>query len=394
MKKIIFIICCIFIILSCKQNVVEEVDLTNEEIAQKYIESRIVFDNVENGRNVLDLETVPNFLFNLNLVDDDENPILLNDLPPEQQNLFYEGWKKVMSDYVTEQIEEDDDVKDALILEAEIYDKMLSSQRNSLDEPVDAQKFYEKYFKIREKEISKNLKRNGELARSSSDGTITNSPLVASSAKILQKEYKKGRVFINSTGTFSSLYIGHAAIMSEDAWNKDWEKDGLSQATFSAWPDKNVSWPDKKNGAQKEPIGYWAGNCSGSATKVGIYEMRRVDWKWSALTLLTGIPITVKKEPTKVEIDAAVNYAKTKSDLNENYGKYPYNMGNSIVTTLAGIPAGSKWWDSTCYCSQLVWRSWCEANMSYDFSGAAPVIAPIDFTVTTYTKKITDYSNK
>ncbi len=73
---------------------------------------------------------------------------------------------------------------------------------------------------------------------------------------------------------------------------------------------------------------------------------------------------------------------------------YPYNVVNTIVQVASGNPIQSKWHDSTCYCSQFVWRSWCAANIGFDFSGANPWILPVDFQLTSQTKKIASYKNK
>ena len=73
---------------------------------------------------------------------------------------------------------------------------------------------------------------------------------------------------------------------------------------------------------------------------------------------------------------------------------YPYNVVNTIVQVASGNPIQSKWQDSTCYCSQFVWRSWCAANIGFDFSGANPWILPVDFQLTSQTKKIASYKNK
>ncbi|MCR4579740.1 MAG: hypothetical protein K5681_05265 [Treponema sp.] len=178
-------------------------------------------------------------------------------------------------------------------------------------------------------------------------------------------------------------------------WNSDWEKNSLQTATVSAWAleKNNVKWKNKIDGAQFEPIGYWGTNNKKGARSVKIYEMQHTKWKISWASIFTLTPVPVHETPSTEHIKKAIGYATKIASENEKNHNHPYNLLTSVVEGVSGIPLQSKWWDNTCYCSQLVWRSWCNAEMTYDFSGLTPLVLPTDIAAATNTKKIASYNN-
>lgn len=122
--------------------------------------------------------------------------------------------------------------------------------------------------------------------------------------------------------------------------------------------------------------------------------MNRISWEVGILTFLLGFPIAVHRDASTDEANRAVAFALGRLNENMASGKYPYNLGGLIGEILSATPIQSKWHDYTCYCSQFVWRSWCAANIGFDFSGANPWILPVDFQLTSQTKKVGSYKNK
>ena len=112
------------------------------------------------------------------------------------------------------------------------------------------------------------------------------------------------------------------------------------------------------------------------------------------IVIFVGVIIGISIKNTKQTIQNVEISNKKEQLENMASGKYPYNLGGLIGEILSATPIQSKWHDSTCYCSQFVWRSWCAANIGFDFSGANPWILPVDFQLTSQTKKIASYKNK
>lgn len=390
---LLFSFSCLFFSCSNQLKEIKQPLKNNTDLATEYIDLKILEDKIISNRSItnqFDLYDYPSFMEELIISDNDNNIIKFSELSDEEKVLFFEGWKKVNIDYIEQTITNDKNLKDMLETEIEIINCTLSQERSTKNKHIDKSDYILRNFQIRQSFFTKKNRSTDNA------GEIKKGRLVPSSYNILKNDYQKGRVFIctDNTSSASSLYAGHAAIMVEEKWKDSWNSDSYGKATVSAWPYKNVNWEGKINGAQYEPIGYWAGNYSGSATNVEVYQMQRTNWKWGLASLLTGLPLLVKSDAPEDEAEAATHYAKSLANENIAYGNHPYNIGTDIAVTISGLPLGSKWWDSTCYCSQLVWRSWCSANLAYDFSGTSQIILPISFALTTNTRQITTYSNK
>ena len=407
MKKTIILVFGILMLISCQNQVIlENQNNDAESLATQYFNMQLGWENLSCKRSVYSTEQYPEFLNKVEMHDENGNKVVFSELTEEQKKIFFDTWKQYNIEHMTKVIEENENVKKIVEIENEIFYDIANQHGRNIESEKDVNKFYEKYQKAREKYYKDMISTESKNQRSSSSsGTIQNvipenSSLVSTSYAILKNNYKKGRVLIcsdaSSGSASSSAFVGHAALMYRDTLLYDAEVNSSTQYTISAWPNdgKTTTWTGKIDGVQYEPLGYWAGNYSGAANNVEIYEMNRISWEVGILTFLLGFPIAVHRDASPDEANRAVEFALERVEVNKTRGLYPYNVVNTIVQVASGNPVQSKWNDSTCYCSQFVWRSWCAANIGFDFSGANPWVLPVDFQLTSQTKKIASYKNK
>lgn len=407
MKKIIILVFGILMLISCQNQVIlENQNIDAESLATQYFNMQLGWENLSCKRSVYSTEQYPEFLNKVEMHNENGNKVSFSDLTEEQKKIFFNTWKQYNIEHMTKVIEENENVKKIVEIENEIFYDTANQHGRNIESEKDVNKFYEKYQKAREKYYKKIISAEVKKQRSSSSsGTTQNKipdkgALVSTSYNILKNTYKKGRVLIcsdsSSDSGSSSAFMGHAALMHRDTLLSDEEVNSSTQYTISAWTNdgKKTTWSDKINGIQYEPLGYWAGNYTGAANNVEIYEMNRISWEVGILTFLLGFPIAVHRDASPDEANRAVAFALGRLNENMASGKYPYNLGGLIGEILSATPIQSKWHDYTCYCSQFVWRSWCAANIGFDFSGANPWILPVDFQLTSQTKKVGSYKNK
>lgn len=407
MKKTIILVFGILMLISCQNQVIlENQNNDAESLATQYFNMQLGWENLSCKRSVYSTEQYPEFLNKVEMHDENGNKVVFSELTEEQKKIFFDTWKQYNIEHMTKVIEENENVKKIVEIENEIFYDIASQHGRNIESEKDVNKFYEKYQKAREKYYKDMISTEFKNQRSSSSsGTIQNvipddKVLSSASCDIFRNNYGKGRVLIcsdsSSESGSSSAFLGHAALMHKNEIKEDEILYSSSQYSVSAWPNdgKTTTWSGKINGVQYEPLGYWAGNYSGAANNVDIYEMNRISWEVGILTFLLGFPIAVHRDASPDEANRAVEFALERVEVNKTRRLYPYNVVNTIVQVASGNPIQSKWHDSTCYCSQFVWRSWCAANIGFDFSGANPWILPVDFQLTSQTKKIASYKNK
>lgn len=162
---------------------------------------------------------------------------------------------------------DDESFKEMIALENEAFNMALDEASRSIIKKSSI-KIFESYIS----NLDKLEKKYEYFSRSSSSEykDVSKCTLVDTSVEIFERNYKKGRVLINTckkkeTG---SGYFGHASMMSEESFNEIWKQDVNSKATISSFPDNGnkklgssgTVWEGMKDGVQKEPIGYWCGN--------------------------------------------------------------------------------------------------------------------------------------
>ena len=116
-------------------------------------------------------------------------------------------------------------------------------------------------------------------------------------------------------------FSGHVGITKEKEWNNEWESNGLSKISYSAWGDSKPNWKGKINGVQEEPLGFWAGKSGSSARIVQVHQMCYpkivVKFKW----IFPYITIDYCPAPSS-DAQKAVAYAESQC------GK-PYDIGEA-----------------------------------------------------------------
>ena len=403
------------LLFSCS-NVLEEnpnTKLSPRELAEKYFRYERFWDNLFAGRELNSEDSYPDYFKNIEIVDENEQKIDFDSLSKENKKAAFELWKETEVSIAAERITEDENLYNILVLELSAMNETekIAERKAISNSESDIKWLLNKYLKIRSGEYKKFEKENAKSERSSSSGSSSgsssssqgyipsNEKLVENSVNLLKSAYAPGRIFVCTDSFMSSSssnvsgtvpYAGHAAIMSENEWSPKWANQSDAKATVSAWPNdgKTTTWKGKIEGAQYEPIGYWAGNFNGAARSVNVLQMQRLQIRWNWIFFYFSM-----EDAPYNESQVAVNYAKNIANENESNGNHPYNIGWSIASQVAAIPTFSKWWPSTCYCSQLVWRSWVNANIMYDYLAPLDLILPMNLALSPGVRHVIGYSN-
>ena len=412
-----------FLLFSCS-NVIEENPngkLTPRELAEEYVRYERFWDNLFAGRELNSDDGYPDYFKNIEIVDENEQKIDFDSLSEENKKAAFDLWKETEVSTAAERLAEDENLYNILVLEVSIMNEteQIAERKAISNSEEDIKWLLNKYLKVRRSEYKKIEKENAKKDRSSSSGSSngsssssssgssagsigyipSNEKLVENSVNILKNAYAPGRIFVCTDSFMSSSssdvigsvpYAGHAALMSEQTWDPKWAYQSDAKATVSAWPNdgKTTTWDGKIEGAQYEPIGYWAGNFNGAARSVNVLQMQRLQIRWNWIFFYFSMD-----DAPYNESQAAVNYAKSIANENESNGNHPYNIGWSIASQVAAIPTFSKWWPSTCYCSQFVWRSWVSANIMYDYLAPLDLILPMNLALSPGVRHVVGYSN-
>ena len=414
-----------FLLFSCS-NVIEENPngkLTPRELAEEYVRYERFWDNLFAGRELNSDDGYPNYFKNIEIVDENEQKIDFDSLSEENKKAAFDLWKETEVSTAAERLAEDENLYNILALEVSIMNEteQIAERKAISNSEADIKWLLNKYLKVRRSEYKKFEKENAKKDRSSSSGSSngssssgssgssaggagmieipSNGKYVESSKNLLKSIYSPGRILIcsdcsssSSSGDSSGVLplFGHAALMCENEWNPNWDSNFYAKATVFAWAleKNNIIWKGKINGAQYEPLGYWAGNYPGCAQNVKVLQMQRLQIRWNWIFFYF-----VMDDAPYNESQAAVSYAKHIADENITCGNHPYKIEWSIASQMTAIPTFSKWWSSTCYCSKLVWRSWVSANIMYDYLAPLDLILPMNLVLSPGVRQVAAYSN-
>jgi len=327
--KCVFIVMAVFMALSCKNNVNVLQNQKNESslsTSEAYLTKLIALDSMC-SEMVVDDEEYPSILRCFELEDDEGNTFKFADLTDEEKKEFYEGWKEAYVKQLEEKYSKDPDLEKIVNLENQVFFETLNSNKGNR---AAIKHSVEDFYKIYEKNLTKRIHQEEKISNRSLKPftaeekelyTITSDCLVKESVEKFKASYKKGNFLVckDSSSAVSSSYLGHASLMHADSWNKKWESDGRIFATITSSPkDRSAQWAGKIHGVQYEPIGYWAGNCEGSANKVSIFKVRESSFVSDLIGSAIKKKIDIKpKDVTEKERAKAVSVAK--SQLGKEY---------------------------------------------------------------------------
>lgn len=373
MKKIRYFIGLTILLVGCKANLqfsdYKKTEKTASDLALNYFENLNKKSNIANER-AISQECYPDEIYDIVLYDENGNRIYFEDLPEDKKSEFYLQWKKEGIKELEEKILSNESFKDMIEIENEAFNQTSSMVERSAYN-FSSQEFYECYSKNLEKILKQNTTFSRGSSSSSSSTDVTSGNLVESSLEVFKRNYKQGRILINTCSQSETGfgYIGHASMMIDTEYNKEWNDDISSRVTVTSFPSgKGTVWNGMINGVQEEPIGYWCGNKG--AQNVSILDVRKKWWSW------------FKKyyaDATDDEHKTAVNFAISQK------GK-PYISDPSFV--LFGM-----WRTDSYYCSSLVFRSWHEVSSDYNLNTNILWVAPSDLYASDRTKLIESYKN-
>ncbi len=126
MKKFIYLIVISLSIfcISCNQlnNELSDDDekkVSVEEMTKKYVQNKNVWTNFETGRNATSVEETvyPDFLFHLELYDENGKPIKFEDFSEEQKQQFYLAWQQEEINHCIEVLEDNEELQQEVLLD-------------------------------------------------------------------------------------------------------------------------------------------------------------------------------------------------------------------------------------------------------------------------------------
>lgn len=379
MKKIIFSVVFLCVFIGCRNNIsINNYEQSEPEtVAEAYISKIISVDSMFSRSVKTDL--YPDFLYEMEIEDEEGNKIEFSEFSEAEKNIFFEDWKKDYTEELTKKFVEDTDLAEMVEIENQAFKETVESI--SGNRAIKSQNL-EDFFSIYEKKLSKiankvEKNRSSSSSNSNSSNEITSDCLVKSSVERFKANYEKGNFLVckDSSSGSSSSYIGHSSMMNSDKWGEKWDTDGLGMATITSSPkNKSAQWPEKIDGVQYEPIGYWAGNAKGSANRVSIYKPQGI--------------IKIKFSFFKYKkIRVPIN-SKEREKAVQNATKH---LGKEYTYTYI-----AKWRMDKFYCSQLVWRSWYDVNPVYDLSIGKwiPWVSPLDLACSQNAIHLVSYKNK
>ncbi len=371
---------------------------TVEKIAQDYVMYKSVWTNFESGRNAVSSENkivYPEFLYHMDLFDENGNPIKFADFSEEQKSEFYKTWQQEDIKYCISVLTDNEELQQAVLADNKAMEEAIKAANRSAMVNKSYMLFLTTYLNTRKKLVKENEQKNRTdraSSSASSDGetleAITKECLNQNSVNALKSVYKKGLVLYtpDAASSSTSYFGGHTGITKKEEWSKEWDEDGLAEISISAWGNSKPNWNGKKDGVQYEPLGFWAGNSESSANYVKVLQMRRPQVVVKFAWIIPYLTIEYQDAPS-FHADVAVQFAE------DQKGK-PYDIGEDIFTTIIAGSGMPKWKTDNFYCSQLVWRSWVHASLGYDFVGLRPLVLPADFEMAMNTRTIIEYRNK
>lgn len=315
-------------------------EISPESLAGEYVDILRKQSNIANSRAVSSAE-YPDILYDLEIEDDDGNPILFADMSDSEKQMFYEFWKSEYISELSEKLAQDEGFMEMLIIENKAFNEALrsSTQRSAFVNDFD--RFAETYTKTLQKYAN-----SAPLFRSGSSNSktvnIDDSKLIEESLKVYKENYRKGRILVDSSSSRSSgsFYLGHASMMCKDKFEDEWKTSNASRTTITSFPlNLTTTWSGQTDGVQYEPIGYWCGDKA--AKKVSILDVRSKTWRWF--------------RPPDYAAASSEEYARAVENAKDYLGK-PYNMN---------LVFGGMWSTEKFYCSSLVFRAWYQVDKKY-----------------------------
>lgn len=366
----------IIVFISCQNGfnvkISEDNEVSPSSIAESYVSKITSIDKIfSRSANSQDYSDI---FYSMEIEDEEGNKINFADFSDEEKKIFIEDWKSEYIEELTQKFIADPDLAEMVNLENEaFYASLESSSGSRAIKSYDTEKFLEFY----EKQLSKIAKQNSNARAVATSNEITSDCLVSSSVENFKNNYQKGNFLVckDSSSNSSSSYIGHASMMYYETFQDEWKTNGLANATITSSPQsKSAQWTGKTDGVQYEPIGYWAGNSSGSANKVSIFKVQGIKKTWRLF----------RKTVTKYNAPSDQERAKAVSNADSNLGK-AYNRNFF-----------AKWKTDKFYCSQLVWRAWYDIDSKYDLSwgNLALLVSPADLANSQKSILLVSYQNK
>lgn len=157
MKKVVlgvFVLLSIFFV-SCnnianddlRENIIKKDSV--EEIAQKYVKYKNVWVKFEKGRNATDdlKEIYPDFLFNLELYDEEGNPIKFEDFSDEQKEQFYLAWQEEEVKHCIEVLQDNEELQNEVNIDNIAIEEALETAERNIIVNKSYNLFFENIFK-------------------------------------------------------------------------------------------------------------------------------------------------------------------------------------------------------------------------------------------------------
>lgn len=359
--------------VSCNNGVEisDEIELSPSLVASNYFSKIDQFDNLVYSRSAEKL-VVPSFINDMLIEDSEGNEIFVSDLSDEEKIRFYEIWKEKNIEELMQKFSTDEELMLAVDIENKAFDKAYKSCKSVIgDFTIDS--FAKKYEKELRLLMKKSLVSRSVDSSKENPNEITSDCLIPNSVSILEKEYKMGRILVctDTSSSSASSYIGHCSMMCYSEWDKEWGDDGLQKIAITSYPaGKNAYWEGKSDGVQLEPMGLWAGNRDSSASKVSIYDVRKVRWVWDWFNS--------HYEYTEAPDD---DYIKAVKYAEDQKGK-PYNWFFLYKDNQESF-----------YCSSLVYLAWLSLSEDYRMSYGL-WISPSGIASSDKTVFVRSYNNK
>lgn len=412
--KQVFVFSLTILSFSCSEKINFDMDMERrpEDVARNYVQSILMKDNMVHSRNLLSEEEYPEVLTSLSMTDENGNKISFLDLDDEKKKEFFEFWKEDYTNEISKKLNENENFLKMLAIENEAFYETVNDVGRNM-EVKSLSNFFNKYennlqqiikrveredIKSRSGGASSSGSSNGASSSGSSNGSSAGSSsgssngsssgssassggvlinvskcnLVDSSVEIFKKNYKKGRILINTcnSSSGSSGYIGHASLMKGNFLTIDVDDSKNSKATITSFPyqpTKGTTWKGQIDGVQYEPIGYWCGD--NAAPTVSILQVQNTWWSWF-----------LRKNHTEAsEASASMAIENAENNLGKKYNSNFMFFG--------------MWDTSSFYCSSLVFRAWLDVSSEYSLNTNPIWVAPSDLYASENTRVVTSYRN-
>lgn len=356
-------------------------NLSSHELAEKEIENMWRLDAIENSARAA--FTYPEFLNEITFFDENNTEKSFLDLDNNEKARFTEAWKKFRSKEIENKLEEDPVFRELLLVDLAAFEETYTTASRSALKNYE--NFMSKYFENIDKYSSLNEPEN-TARKINNNNPITKDCGVKNSMEVLKNCFQMyaneentqgcGLILITPDNSSSgSGGFGHAALISIDKWNDKFLDDALLELSISSTPKgKGGIWEGKKDGVQKEPVGYWAGNAGSSAKTVSVYYVKkqRIVYENGEIS-----------DKTEDDDRATLEECKKAVECAEKYDGIKYKFHANKNRTDKGI-----------YCSQLVYLGWKGVSKEYVLENQGNYVMPKELAKSSKIKVIKTYKNK